>query len=443
MRPPSTYRRALRLALLLAVVVAPPARAQRPAQVPATPIASFDSAWASIARTYWDASLVRGRWQAIADSLRGGLGPSPTDEQVRGAIRALIAVPQQSHFVLIPGSAAPVGGRAAKAPGNIGVEVRPLDGAVIAWRVDSEGVGYLAGIRPGDRIVQVDSFALDSVQARLRAASATEAAADRLLATFVTSRLSGGVGEDVLVHFVNAAGERRPVILERMPVEGQVSQYGNLPPFSVLAVARRLPVEGETRTVALLRFNGWFPVLSPVLDSALFASRDAVGLIIDLRGNPGGVIGMIAGISGHLLDSAASLGELRSRTGTIRFAANPRRVDRGGARVEPYAGKVAILVDEYTASTSEFFATGMQALGRARIFGTRSAGMALPAAMGRLPNGDVMMHVIADHVDPRGRRVEGVGIQPDVPTPLRLDALRAGRDTALEAALLWIATAPQ
>jgi carboxyl-terminal processing protease len=85
----------------------------------------------------------------------------------------------------------------------------------------------------------------------------------------------------------------------------------------------------------------------------------------------------------------------------------------------------------------------MQALGRARIFGTRSAGMALPAAMGRLPNGDVMMHVIADHVDPRGRRVEGVGILPDTPTPLRVDALRAGRDTALEMALAWIVASPQ
>lgn len=440
MRPSLTPR----LALLLGLLLPPAARAQEAPRLPAPPLASFDSAWASIARTYWDTALVSGRWKSVADSLRGTLGAAPGDEAVRGAIRALIAFPRQSHFVLIPGSAAPTGPRTGKPPGNIGVEVRPLDGAVIAWRVDRDGVGHLAGIRAGDRIVQVDSFALDTVQARLRATAANDtAAADRLLTTFVTSRLSGGVGEEVLVHFVNAAGERRPVILERMPVEGQVSQYGNLPPFSVLAVARRLPIAGDSRTVALLRFNGWFPVLSPVLDSALFASRDAAGLIIDLRGNPGGVIGMIAGFSGHLLDTAVSLGELRSRTGTIRFAANPRRVDRTGTRVAPYAGKVAILIDEYSASTSEFFATGMQALGRARIFGTRSAGMALPAAMGRLPNGDVMMHVIADHVDPRGRRVEGVGILPDTPTPLRVDALRAGRDTALEMALAWIVASPQ
>jgi carboxyl-terminal processing protease len=148
---------------------------------------------------------------------------------------------------------------------------------------------------------------------------------------------------------------------------------------------------------------------------------------------------MIAGIAGHMLDTAVSLGVLKSRSGTIRFVANPRLVDRGGRRTAPFTGPVAILVDEFSASTSEFFAAGMQALGRARVFGTRSAGQALPAAMGRLPSGDVLMHVIADHEDAKGRRIEGVGVVPDTPAPVRVADLRAGRDAALEAARAWIA----
>jgi C-terminal processing protease CtpA/Prc len=47
--------------------------------------------------------------------------------------------------------------------------------------------------------------------------------------------------------------------------------------------------------------------------------------------------------------------------------------------------------------------------------------------------------VIADHVDPRGRRVEGVGVVPDTFTPLSLVDIRAGRDAALDAARTWIA----
>lgn len=415
--------------------------AERSAAVAAPPLASFDSAWASIARTYWDTALLQGRWRTAHDSLRAGLGEAPTSQAVRVAIRALIAVPKQSHFVLIPSEVAPRTGRSAKPPGTAGIEVRIIDRAVIAWRVAADGVARVAGMRPGDRLVQIDTVVLDSLQATLRKAAAGDTAkADNLLATFATARLGGGVDEEVLVHFVDAAGQRRAVLLERTPVEGTVTQYGNLPPFVVRASGERLPfAPGDARTIAVVRFNGWFPVLSPALDSLFFSSRDAAGLIIDLRGNPGGVIGMIAGLAGQMLDTSLSLGELKTRSGTIRFAANPRRVDPRGQRTAPFSGPVAILVDEFSASTSEFFATGMQALGRARIFGTRSAGQALPAAMGRLPSGDVLMHVIADHVDPKGRRVEGVGIDPDTRTPLLVVDVRAGKDAALDAARMWIA----
>jgi len=406
-----------------------------------TPMASFDSAWSAVSRTYWDTTLVNGRWRAVHDSLRGALGAAPTDDAVRAAIRALIALPRQSHFVLLPASAAPIGGRSAREPGTVGIDVRPLDGAIIAWRVDPDGVAYRAGVRAGDRILQVDSSRIDSVQVGLRQASASDTgAADRLLAMFTTARFGGNAGDDLRLEFMDASGKRRSVVLERTPVVGTVSRYGNLPPFVVHAVASRVPVApGSDRSIALVRFNGWFPVIAPALDSIFFANRDAAGLILDLRGNPGGVVGMIAGISGHMLDTVISLGELKSRSGVIRFSANPRRVDPRGERTAPFAGPLAILVDEFSASTSEFFATGMQALGRARIFGTRSAGQALPAAMGRLPNGDVLMHVIADHVDPLGRRVEGVGVVPDTVTLLRIVDLRAGRDAALDAARTWIA----
>jgi carboxyl-terminal processing protease len=80
----------------------------------------------------------------------------------------------------------------------------------------------------------------------------------------------------------------------------------------------------------------------------------------------------------------------------------------------------------------------MQAIGRARIFGETSAGQALPAMATRLPTGDVLLHVTADLVAPDGRRVEGRGVVPDEPVPLRRAELLAGRDAALEAAVRWI-----
>ena len=109
----------------------------------------------------------------------------------------------------------------------------------------------------------------------------------------------------------------------------------------------------------------------------------------------------------------------------------------------PYAGPVAVLVDEMSASTSEFFAAGLQELGRARVFGARTSGQALPAQLTQLPNGDVLYHAVADFTTPRGARIEKDGVVPDEATPLARPALLAGRDAGMEAALAWIAQQPR
>jgi carboxyl-terminal processing protease len=122
----------------------------------------------------------------------------------------------------------------------------------------------------------------------------------------------------------------------------------------------------------------------------------------------------------------------------MRFVANPRRATDAGAAVEPFSGDVAIIVDGLSASTSEMFAAAMQAIGRARVFGERTAGQALPAMATRLPSGDVLMHVVADFVAPDGTRIEGRGVTPDEPAPLTAGDVAAGRDAPLEAAIRWM-----
>src|SRR5205085_8327041 len=87
------------------------------------------------------------------------------------------------------------------------------------------------------------------------------------------------------------------------------------------------------------------------------------GLIIDLRGNPGGIGGMAMGMAGFLVDKPDQrLGTMYMRETTLNFIVNPR--------AEVFAGPVAVLVDGLSASTSEIFAGGLKDLGRARVFGT-------------------------------------------------------------------------
>jgi len=95
-------------------------------------------------------------------------------------------------------------------------------------------------------------------------------------------------------------------------------------------------------------------------------------------------------------------------------------------------------VDGCSASTAEIFAGGLKDLKRARVFGTHTAGAALPSIFERLPNGDGFQYAIANYVSEGGRPLEGIGVTPDEEAgPSRSDLL-AGRDPALDRALAWI-----
>lgn len=104
-------------------------------------------------------------------------------------------------------------------------------------------------------------------------------------------------------------------------------------------------------------------------DRAIDRFRSSEGIIIDLRGNLGGLGGMVIGMAGHFVTQRLSLGTMKTRDNELHFFANPRFVNSENLRVEPYAGPVAILVDAISVSAAELFAGGMQAIGRARLFG--------------------------------------------------------------------------
>jgi len=157
------------------------------------------------------------------------------------------------------------------------------------------------------------------------------------------------------------------------------------------------------------------------------------GLVIDLRGNPGGIGAMAMGMAGFLTDKPDQrLGTMYMRGATLKFVINPR----AGA----YTGPVAILVDRLSASTSEIFAGGLQDIGRARVFGERTAGAALPSVFARLPNGDGFQYAVANYISEGGQALEAHGVTPDVEVKLTRQGLLAGHDAVLEAALEWIRT---
>ena len=216
-----------------------------------------------------------------------------------------------------------------------------------------------------------------------------------------------------------------------------MAKFGNLPPLPASLTYERVQQGGKT--VGVIQFNIWMPVLAPQFDAAIDALRDADAIVIDVRGNFGGVGGMSMGIAGHFLDSALTIGTMHQRGSALKFVANPRVVDTHNHAVKVFAGPVALVVDELSISTTEIFVAGMQELGRARVFGVQTSGQALPSVPERLPNGDILYHAIADFTSPSGKPIEGAGVRPDTKAPLTRKALLAGFDPARDAAIAWAA----
>ncbi len=190
--------------------------------------------------------------------------------------------------------------------------------------------------------------------------------------------------------------------------------------------------------VGMIRLGVWMPTLAPCIDGAVDALRECDAIVMDLRGNPGGLGLMATGVAGHFLSYPVSLGRMVTPEVTLEFPANPRLVDTKGDPVRPFAGPLAILVDGGTASTSEIFAAGLEDVGRAEIFGGPSAGAALPAITTRLDNGDVLLYAIGDFRSARGRAIEGTGVVQGTGAPPALADYIACPDPVLRDALRWI-----
>ena len=431
----------------IAIAIAPVGAQAQPAATHAQPmerdlaIATFDSAWGIIHRRHFDTTFSGVDWRALRDTLRPRAAAAQDAEALRAVLRDMVGRLRLSHYAVLPADAVPsVSARrdpsAGQRPGDVGLDVRLIAHDVVVRSVAAGSAAARAGVRPGWIVSRVDTFDIAALATR-RPPALDERKFSFQAPQVTHARLMGAPGSKVTVVFRDGRNREVKRTLERAAVAGTPVNFSHLPTMYVETERRDTTRDGAR--VGIVRFNVWMTAVVPPVDSAVEEFRGADGIVFDLRGNPGGVAGIVMGMAGHLLDTTAALGVMRSREATLRFVTNPRRVNVRGERVVPYAGPVAILIDEMSASTTEFFAAGLQELGRARVFGARSSGQAIPAQLTQLPNGDVLYHAVADFTTPKGVRIEKDGVVPDEPTPLTRDALLAGRDPALDAALGWIA----
>lgn len=155
--------------------------------------------------------------------------------------------------------------------------------------------------------------------------------------------------------------------------------------------------------------------------------QGAEGLVLDLRGNPGGLLQQAVGIVSVFLDHGV--------VATVAGAHRPQEVLHALPGVAT-ALPLVVLVDRFTASSSEIVAAALRDNHRATVVGQRTFGKALVQAFDPLGNGAALELTVARYRTPSGADLSGIGLTPQIRA---VDRPETKQDEALAMALQVLA----
>lgn len=264
------------------------------------------------------------------------------------------------------------------------------EGGILLVDVYESGAGYKAGLRSGDRIIQVDGtdvtdMDLSSAVALVKGEKGTQVGL-KIVRDGATSDYTV-VRDEIEVQTVNYA------ITEDNIGYILVSQFENVTAKQFKAAIEDLKSEG------------------------------AKGIIIDIRNNPGGLLTTVISMLKDILPN-----------GLIVYTE-----DKDGNRKE-YSDNdneeldmpLAVLVNGNSASASEIFAGAIQDYGKGVIVGTQTFGKGIVQTVKPLTDGSAIKFTIAKYFTPKGQDIHGKGVTPDVVVEYDKDA---DEDTQISAAL--------
>jgi carboxyl-terminal processing protease len=407
---------------------------------------SFQIVWETVRDKHFDPKLGGLDWQKIRTEFEPKIDKAQTMAEFRRLVNEMIGRLGQSHFGLISAEAYKAvkpevdhkdktDPKTASKPSSSGrdvpgFDVRVVDGKALVIKVTENTPAAKAGIRPGWEVLRIEGTDIPELLAKLGKPLREAKNPDLELNLAVLNRLRGKAGDKKEIVFRDGKDKEVSVPLELIKPQGTPATLGHMPTIYVTYTSRKID-----KTIGYFHLSAFFDpgAVMKALEGTIKDNLKSDGFILDLRGNPGGIGFMAVGFGGFFIDKAEQhLGTMSTRDGILNFVINPR--------AEPYTGPLAILVDSLTGSTSEILAGGLQDLKRARVFGTRSMGAALPSLFIRLPNGDGFQYAFANYVSAGGKALEGLGVMPDTEVRLTRAALLSGQDPVLDAAVGWIRT---
>lgn len=186
-------------------------------------------------------------------------------------------------------------------------------------------------------------------------------------------------------------------------------------------------MSGSTGIIKLSRFGDDTVDLTTKAAQELKA-KGATSVILDMRGNPGGLLDAAVGVSSLWLENGKTILQ-EKRDGqvvkTFKASGDP-----------PLKGmKTVVLIDEGSASASEITAGALRDNNVATIVGVKSYGKGSVQEVRKLPSGGTLKVTIARWYTPNGRNIDKEGIDPDKKVEITKDDVAAKRDPQKDAAL--------
>ena len=258
---------------------------------------------------------------------------------------------------------------------GIGAEVGIRDGAITILAPIEDSPADKAGLKPGDVILEVDGesirgLGLLEVVGRIRGEKGTTV---RLL----VRRMSSGASEELTI-------ERGVIPLESVRLLMQVGRIGHL------------------------RITGFTGTTNDDLATAIqrFERSKGLGMVVDLRYNPGGLVSSVVDVTSQFIDEGLVLYQIDAQGDRRDWNLTP-----GGLALEI---PVVVLVNEFSASASEVFAGAIMDHGRAQVIGATTFGKGSVNKLWPLSDGSGVNFTTARWFTPNGTLIEGEGIVPDV-----------------------------
>jgi carboxyl-terminal processing protease len=264
--------------------------------------------------------------------------------------------------------------------GGLGLEVTSRDGAIFVITPIDDSPAFRAGIRARDRIVEINhelivGLSLDQAVERMRGKNGE-----------VMHLGIAREGEDSIKHF-----KLKREIIKVNPVKSELVQD----------------------TIAYIRLTQFQKRAAEAVEEALKKlkkeSKDGIaGIILDLRSNPGG-----------LLDQAVDVSSIFLKEGIVvsTEARDPQNKDIRYVKKQGYKDletPIVVLINGSSASASEIVAGALQDHHRGPIVGLQSFGKGSVQTVAQLDGGTGVKLTIAQYLTPKGRRIQGIGIKPDI-----------------------------